>query len=287
MSIKLPRAAIAAALASTLLLAGCNGDGDSNDSGDGESTSQSQGAESDGGDDSATTDGATDGGSDDGDAELTELDSDSFYETVMTAQKDAGSFKGVTTTTTGQATMTLDLESEYTDNGVAAKATTRPDAPQQISTIVVDGVMYMQADGIGVPEGKWLKFDPSDPKNAGNPLSQLMDMSDPETFFGAMDDPKHFELIGQEDVDGVAANHYNITISSETYAENLDLPAEVVSMLPPELTFDMWIDAENRPVKVTQEYEIRGQTSQVEQTYSDYGVDVDIEAPADADTVTR
>lgn len=282
MSIRLPRAALAAALASTLLLAGCGDNGDSKDKSDDNSTSQSPGADSDKGDEGgdSTDDGESDG-------ELTELDGDTFFETVMTAQKDAGSFKGVTKTTSGPTTVTLDLESKYTDDGVLAKATTRPDAAQQLATIIVDGVMYLQADGMGIPEGKWLKFDPSDPANANNPMSQMMDMSDPERFLGALDNPKDFELVGEEDVDGVTTNHYKITMDSATYAKNLELPKEIVGLLPPELTYDMWVDAENRPVKIIQDYEIQGQKSHVEQTYSDYGTEVDIEAPADADTVTR
>lgn len=267
MSVKLPRAAIAAALASTLLLVGCNDDGGSKS--DDSPASQSQGE------------------NDSGDAELTELEGDTFYETVMTAQKEAGSFKGVTVNTVGTTSTTLDLEGEYTDDGIAATATTRPDAAQQLSTIVVDGVMYLQADGIGVPEGKWLKFDPNDPKNADSPLAPMMDMSDPQRYFAAMNNPKEFELVGEEDVDGVPANHYRLTMDSATYAENLELPKEIADLLPPELSYDMWVDAENRPVKVVQEFEAAGQSNRVEQTYSDYGADVDIEAPADADTVTR
>ncbi len=150
----------------------------------------------------------------------------------------------------------------------------------------MDGVVYMKGAGLGAPEGKWLKIDTKDSSGANNPLSSLLSLADPENAIKLLDDPKEFKLIGAEDVDGVGANHYQITLDSATYAKNLNLP-EIASALPPELTFDMWVDAENRPVKMHQEIEVSGQSSTTDVLYTDYGTDVNIEAPPAADTVSR
>ncbi|KRF16731.1 hypothetical protein ASG90_10805 [Nocardioides sp. Soil797] len=260
---RLPRTVIAALLAPSLLLAGCNGADDSSAKGD-----------------TTTSSGAADG-------ELVQLSAGSFYETVMTAQKSAGTFRGTGTTTSGAATSQADVEGEYTDSGLSIRSTTPAGEGLPMTVVVIDDVMYLQGSDFNIPDGKWLKFDSHAPGNADSMLTQIMTTSDPSRFFAAMRDPKKFSLVGEESVDGVAANHYQLTIDSATYAEKLALPGEVASMLPPELTFDMWVDAENRPVKVLQVYEAQGQPITVEQTYTDYGADVDIEAPDDADVVTR
>ena len=71
-----------------------------------------------------------------------------------------------------------------------------------------------------------------------------------------------------------------------------DFPAAMADMLPEELVTEMWVDADNLPRKFAQTIEVPavggGQptTSSTEGTYSDFGTDVEIEAPP-ADQVTE
>lgn len=278
MSIRLPSAAIAALLASTLLLTGCNDDGDEK----GDSTSAADPSQSTSQSSDPGSEGSEGSGSD-----IAPLEADNFYKSVLEAQKEAGTFKGTVTTTTGGASVVMNMEGKYSDGTTAAHVQSTPDSAQQMETILVDGVMYLRGEGLNVPDGKWLKFDFSDPANANDPMSSLMDLSDPERALAAMDNPKKFELIGAESVEGVDTNHYQITMDSATYGENLDLPQEIVTILPKVIVYDMWVDAENRPIKVSQEFDVQGTQTSTEQTYSDYGSDVDIVAPDDADTITR
>ncbi|KRF12967.1 hypothetical protein [Nocardioides sp. Soil796] len=277
MSIKLPRTAIAAVLASTLLLAGCSDDGDKDDKDSKQSSSQAADPSDDASTDSDEETESTGG-------ELTELEAGEFYETVIDAQIAAETFKGTTTTTAAGQTITMNMEASYKDGKTASHVTTEPGAAQAFEAVLIDGVMYLKGDGLpGATAGKWQKIDSSDPNN---PFGQLLEFSDPKKSLSIMEDPKKFELVGEEDVDGVAANHYVVTIDSASYVEKLGLPAEIKDLMPPELTYDMWVDAENRPVKMTQEITIQGQKTSTEILYSDYGTAVDIQEPAASEVAT-
>jgi len=107
-----------------------------------------------------------------------------------------------------------------------------------------------------------------------------------------MQSPKLLELVGTEDVDGVATNHYRITMDPSQYLAAMEFPAAMADMLPKELVTEMWIDADNLPRKFTQTIEVpsaaggAATSSTTEGTYSDFGTDVEIEAPP-ADEVTE
>ena len=134
---------------------------------------------------------------------------------------------------------------------------------------------------------KWLKLDLG--KGGDSLFGMLAKATDPETMFKAMEAPKKLELLGQEEVDGVATNHYRITIDPEEYMEAMDFPAAMASMLPKEMATDMWVDADNLPRKYSQAIKTpamgAGQPteSSTEGFYSDFGTDVDIEAPPESE----
>src|SRR5688572_12878539 len=120
-------------------------------------------------------------------------------------------------------------------------------------------------------------------------FGQLGKSTDPSLMFKAMEAPKEFELLGTEEVDGVETNHYNVVMDTASYAEALDLPAEMSEFMPKEIGMEMWVDGDNQPRKFFQELEIRGISggtptkSTTEGTYSDFGTDVDVDAPPAAE----
>lgn len=270
------RTAIAALLASTLLFAGCN------DSDGGDSKSTPLGGSSSDATGDAPTGASTAAEPDTGSSEL---DKDTFFETIVRAQQDAGSFRSTTTTSAGGMDVVLDSEAIYQDGGFLGHGKSAPGSAQQVETVISDGVLYLKGDGLGIPAGKWVKLDPNDPENADNPLAGLAAAADPEVALSAMGDLDSLELVGSEKVDGVDASHYRAVMRTETYADALDLPAEMTKFLPAKLPFDMWIDEEDRPVKFTVTFDIGGTRSSTEQTYFDYGADLDIVTPKDSDTV--
>lgn len=267
------RTSIAALLVSALLLAGCGG-GDKDDPKPAADSSSDAASGS-----PSTADPTTDG-------ETSELDKGSFYETIAKAQEEAGSFRSTTTTTTSGMTVVLEQEATYEGGKLLGHAKSTAQSPQQIESLVADGVIYLKVDGMGIPSGKWLKIDPEDPANAESPFAALAGLADPELALEAMGDLDALELVGPETVDGVETSHYRATMLTATYAEILGLPADTADVLPAKLPFNMWIDADNRPVKFELTLEVSGVESTTEQTYYDYGADIDVTVPADRDTVT-
>lgn len=282
MNLRPTRTAIAVLLTSTLLLAGCGGDGDGDKSdskplGDSSSDTSASDASS----------GATSGAdpSSDAGAGSSDLDKDSFFETVIRAQQSAGSFRSTSTTSAAGVTTELESEAIYEDGGFRGHAKSTAASPQQIETVISDGVIYLKGEGLGVPAGKWLKFDPKDPENADNPLAGIAAAADPEVALRAMGELDALDEVGPETVNGVKTTHYKAVMVTSNYAKELGLPAEVSTILPPKLPFDMWVDEDNRPVKFSISFDIQGMTSKSVQTYTDYGVDLDITTPKDADTI--
>jgi hypothetical protein len=159
---------------------------------------------------------------------------------------------------------------------------------QAMELILLGEAMYMKAPALGAGD-KWIKIDLSDPNSL---LGMIGKATDPEVMFKAMESPKKLELVGTEDVDGVSTNHYRITMDPAQYLEAMGLPSAMAQTLPKELVTEMWVDADNLPRKFSQTMEVPSAsggapTSQTsEGTYSDFGTEVDIQAPP-ADEVTE
>ncbi|MCF6379115.1 hypothetical protein L2K70_15970 [Nocardioides KLBMP 9356] len=255
------------------------------DSGGSEDSSSSA-SDGSGSDDSATdeatdsSDDSTDtSGDESADGSLTELSADDFYPTVLGALQDAGTFRFTTTSESAGQSQEMSGEARFGDDGVEMKASGT--GAQAMDMILIDQAMYMKSDAFGTGD-KWLKIDLSDPNSLFGMIGKA---TDPEVMFKAMESPKKLELVGTEDVDGVETNHYRITMDPTSYLKAMEFPAAMADMLPKELVTEMWVDGDNLPRKFTQTTEIKGvaggpaTTSNTEGTYSDFGTDVDIEAP--------
>ena len=274
MSVKLARTSVAAVLASTLLLAGCNSDDKSKDAADKASSSQST---------QASESGSTGGDTGSGSAHvLTKAD---YIPTILAAMKDARSFKVKATVDMTVMTLTMNSEMEYLGNKVRIHAATAPGSAQQVEMVLADGVTYFQVAGLPIPNGKWVKVDPKDPTVASSPFASLASAADPERALRAFGDPESVDHLGSETLEGQQTEHYRVTIAVKKYAANMNLPAEAASQLPETMTMDMWVDGQNRPVKLHQEFDVQGRTATTDSLYSDYGTAVKITVPPESDTV--
>ncbi|NYE36994.1 hypothetical protein F4692_002127 [Nocardioides cavernae] len=261
-------------------LAACSSD----DSGSGGSTSATD-ESTDAADDS--TDASTDDGSEatseetdaPAEASLAELSTDDFYPSVMDALRDAETFAFSTTSGASGQSQVMSGEARFSDAGVEMKASST--GAQAMDMILIDKAMYMKSPDLGTGD-KWLKIDLSDPNSLFGMIGKA---TDPEVMFKAMEAPKKLELVGSEEVDGVETNHYRITLDPSQYLKAMEFPAAMAEMLPKELVTEMWVDADNLPRKFAQTMELpgtgggAGTSSTTEGTYSDFGLDVDIQAP--------
>ena len=274
----------AAALVAGLALgaAGCSGDS----SGDADATSSEQGSEEPSAE--APEESAEESAEDTEPAEETgddaeapeELSPDEFFPAVMAALQDAESFRFSVTTTTAGATQEATGEGRFTDSGAEVRATST--GAQAVESILIDQVLYLRSEQLGLGD-KWAKIDLKGQE--GTLYGFIAKATDPQATMKALESPEKLELVGTEDVDGVSANHYRITIDSKQYASAMGLPAQMGSFLPDEIVQELWVDGENRPLKHFSELEIptpgggEPTTSTTEGSYSDFGIDVEIEAP--------
>jgi hypothetical protein len=262
-------------------LAACSSD----DSGSSDSSSSAS-DESSSGADTGSTDTETDTDTETPAASLTEMSSADFYPSVMDALRGAETFTFSTTTGASGATQEMSGQARFTDDGVEMKATS--EGAQAMELILLGKEMYIKSPDLGTGD-KWLKIDLSDPNSLFGMIGKA---TDPEVMFKAMEEPKKLELVGSEDVDGVETNHYRITLDPKQYLAAMEFPASMADMLPKELVTEMWVDGDNLPRKFAQTLEIpnasggAGQKQTTEGTYSDFGADVEIEAPP-ADQVTE
>lgn len=219
-------------------------------------------------------------------ASAAELSADDFYPSVMAALRDAGTFAFETVSETAGQSQTMSGQARFSDTGMEMKASSAGAQPMEL--ILLGKAMYLKSPDMGTGD-TWVKIDLSD---ADSLFGMIGKATDPEVMFKAMESPKELELIGSEDVDGVATNHYRITMDPSQYVKAMEFPAAMADMLPEELVTDMWVDGDNLPRKFTQTIEVPGagggatSTSTTEGTYSDFGTDVEIEAPP-ADQVTE
>lgn len=264
-------------------LAACSGDG----------PTDSSSAADEGADDSGeAASAADDAGDETTDAEeptetsLREFSAAEFYPAVMEALREAETFSFATTSETQGQPTTMSGQARFGDDGMEMKASST--GAQAMEIILVDQVMYMKAPAMGTGD-QYLEIDLSDPDSLFGMLGKA---TDPEIMFEAMETPERLELLGEEEVDGVATHHYRITIDPADYFEAMGFPEAMKEFMPKEMVTEMWVDGDNLPRKFAQTIETPSPTggkpvpSTTEGTYTDFGTDVDIEAPP-ADQISQ
>lgn len=262
-------------------LAACSDDSSDPDSSSSASDTSSDSSSSDDStDDSEETEETEDA------AAMTELDGAGFYPAIMDAMKEAETFNFQTVSTSGGQSQTMEGQARFGDDGVEMKASST--GGQAMELILIDKSMYLKSPDLGTGD-KWLKVDLSDPNSLFGMIGKA---TDPEVMFKAMEAPKKLELIGTEEVDGVETNHYRITMDPTKYLAAMEFPAAMADMMPKELVTEMWVDGDDLPRKFSQTLDVpsaaggKATTTTSEGTYSDFGTDVEIEAPP-ADQVTE
>lgn len=223
--------------------------------------------------------------------ELVELAAADFYPAVIDAMHEAGTFAFTSASSTEGAAdsgATISGVMRYGDDGVDMRASATGSQPMEL--LMVDEALYLQGDGLDLGDKSWLRVDLRE--DSDSLFGFLAKATDPELAFRATAEPRSFQLVGTEDVDGVATNHYAVVMDTAAYTDALELPTFMAEYLPPEIGMEMWLDGDNRPRRFVQQIEqtVPGgsggaatRTATTEGTYSDYGLDVDIEAPASGD----
>ncbi|GAA1149955.1 LppX_LprAFG lipoprotein [Nocardioides aquiterrae] len=190
---------------------------------------------------------------------------------------------------TGSVTAAGDVDYTSTPPSMAMKMTL-PGAAGDKSTgemdiRMVDGTIYLSMGPL--TQGKFWKIDPSDPKGplAAMGLDKMMDQMDPAKALETMQDGiSKVTYVGEED----GLDHYELTVDMKKMMASMggNLPEGAQAQLPDSVSYDLWLDDQNRFTKMSMDQLPMGGTdASMEMTVSDWGKDVDIAAPP-ADQVT-
>jgi hypothetical protein len=114
---------------------------------------------------------------------------------------------------------------------------------------------------------------------------------DPTAFFKLMADPDDVKTVGDEDVNGARTTHYRVKLDPQRISE---LGAKALgTTVPPgaadklkDLYMDVWLDADNRPRRMSMKLEQDGAGFVMTFNMLDYDGPVSVTAPAPGDVTT-
>lgn len=195
---------------------------------------------------------------------------------------------GFENTTTAHETMSMTMGSngsmtgegdlDYTGDSPAMDMTMSSDmAGGDVQVILVDGVFYLKAAGMG--GDKYLKMDLNDPNSPFGSLGSQLDPQQALKSFG--EGVKTVTYVGE---DG-GEDQYTVTVDTAKMLDSMgqDAADAAGAGMPDEISYDVWLDGEDRVTQMTIEL---GKMGTMEMEISDFGKDVSIEAPP-ADQVTE
>ena len=264
--------AAAAATATVLALAGCGGD---DDTAADKASSPSSAADS-----SAPADAAT---SDSGAAEESEA-AGSGEE--MSADEFAGLLKdALDKATTAHVTMDLggtlgsgEGDADYTKAPPELAMKLTMDAlGGDVEVRLVGGTMYMKSPTFG---DKWVSIPLDDPNSPLGAIGSNLDVKKQVELFADAVTSATYE--GAEDVDGESLDHYTATVDTKKLLQNLPSAAAGQVDVPESMTQDWWFDDDGLIRKFSSD--VGGAATVM--TLSEWGEDVDIEAPPSDEVTT-
>jgi hypothetical protein len=221
-----------------------------------------------------------------------EVDPGDFVDTIKDGLKSSSTAKTTMKMSMGD---TMSMEA----HGVLDYTTTPPEMAMTMSmgaggqdldyeTRLVDGVMYLKMGQIS--GDKFWKIDPSDPDGplAEMGMDKMLDQSDPLGMLESVEPAiGKVTYAGSDDVDGRDLDHYELTVDPQAMLKELapSAGADMKSEIPDDLTYDIWLDDQNRFAQMKMDIPVMNQTTSMTMSVTDWGTDVSIEAPP-ADQVT-
>ncbi len=202
---------------------------------------------------------------------------------------------GLEASTTAKMTMHMDMggqaihadgEVDYTTTPpqMAMTMETPAAAGQSIEMRLVDGVMYMNMGQM--TNNKFVSFDLSDAANLPPGMDQLTSTMDPLAAFESFEEGvQSVVFVGDEDVEGEQLGHYEVKLDISKIQQFKEL--ETQAELPKTVSYDLWLDDENRMRKMTMEMDMGGAPMEMEAQFTDWDEPVDIAAPPASEIVEQ
>ncbi len=92
-------------------------------------------------------------------------------------------------------------------------------------------------------------------------------------------------FVGDEDVDGEQLGHYEVELDTSKVEQFKELPTQ--AQLPKTVTYDLWLDDENRMRKMSMNMDMGGSPTETEVEFSNWDEPVDIAAPPASEIVEQ
>jgi hypothetical protein len=155
-----------------------------------------------------------------------------------------------------------------------------------LRVLVAEGTTYLQVDGLPLLSGTWIEVG-----EAGGPLGVDADAATGgvDGALEALREVTDVTEVGVEEVGGVSATHYRATLDAGDLADGLAALGSLASKDVSEalgsttVTIDVWIDEQGRLVRLEEQVPLPGDGSaSITYALSDFGVPVEVEAPAGA-----
>jgi hypothetical protein len=216
------------------------------------------------------------------DAALTTSD---IGQKLVAAQQRAGSYTYRLTTTSKDVT-TKGSGEVSTAGGRTAVHSTLGVEGQTVEVILSDGLYYLKAPFLK-SDKPWLRIDPKEKTGLGAVLGQVSGSSDPGRSLAAMVDASRVTKVGAEKFGSVDTTHYRVVLPREALVKSLGMSAQLAALLPAELTYDLYVDADDLVRRYSSTTTVQNITSDTTVTFDDYGKPVSISAPPAAQTTTK
>ena len=262
-------ASVAAPLLALTLVA-CGGDSDTatDEAAASESTSESASADAQPGTDGEDV------------AAGEEVDAQAFVEDLRAAMESAESAQMAMTMAGGGAGVSMKAQVDYTTDPPQMAAVMAPATGQTIEFRLVDSFVYMNLGQLS--QNKFIKADINDPKGPLGDLSGIQESMDPVSSFESFAQGlEKVVYVGDEKVGGEQAGHYRLTLDTAKIDAMKDLAGSpaggAAAGLPKKLTYDLWLDPENRMTQV--KMDMGKKLGSMEMTVSKWNEPVEIEAP--------
>jgi hypothetical protein len=182
-------------------------------------------------------------------------------------------------------------------------------APEEVSVVWLDGVMYMDMGPEFATEfggREWMRMDLMDiaeqtgDEELTGAMSQGLDQGnqDPAQQMALLLESPDIDLVGEETLNGSPVDHYQGTISIEDALESGDGGADLLTERQRDeiidtmreldvdsYDIDVWVDENDFPVRIRQSYDTGMGPVESEVTYSNLGTEVSVAAPPAEDTL--
>lgn len=203
------------------------------------------------------------------------------------AVADAGSVR--LTLGTKQSPEDITVDTSWGDEPTF-RAVTMGDPSTQLDVRQVDGRVYLGGELVG---HQWTYIDLDDPRltdpesdfDAGM-VETLMDIDVPGDLAALGGAVTALKDEGAEEMAGVDARHYTITVETTEWLEELGDDSMYAAMdLPASVTMDLYVDDDSRPVRLA--YEVPGEPQQsAEIGFTEWGTPVQVAVPKRAKPVS-